>query len=74
MKLIEIIKDKEIIICEESYKKEILKIVNEEHLFLNLKFYSKKEFIEKYYFKIKNEALIYLMVNYHLKIELFYFL
>ncbi len=66
----EFIQDKTIIICEENYKNKILEYLNENNLFQDIKFYSKKSFIENYYYSYSKECLPYLLNKYHLKIDI----
>ncbi len=69
MELEEILKDKTIIICENSYKKYFLKAISERHLLLDIKIFTKDEFLKEYLFSYKEEALYYLTSKYHYKIE-----
>ena len=56
------IQNNTIIICENSYKNAILKEFNLKGLFLNVKFYTKKDFFKEYFFDY-NEKTIYYLVN-----------
>ena len=69
MNLEENIKNNTIIICENSYKQNILKYLNEKHLFLNVKFFTMPKFIEEYLFTYKDEALYYLIKKYNYKVD-----
>ncbi len=61
------IRDNTIIICENAYKNYILKYFSEQNIFLNVKFYSKKEFIQKYLFTYNEKEMYYLRHTYNLK-------
>ncbi len=67
---VEDILDKTIIICNNNYKKKLLKELTKKHLFKDIKFYDKKSFIENYYFSYSKECLPYLINKYHLKIDI----
>ncbi len=66
MKIEEIV-NHTIIICEDSYKKNILTSLAEKHLFLNVKFLRKDEFWQEYFFKTNEKALYYLISHYKMK-------
>lgn len=59
-----------LIICENDYKKNILKKMSDGHLFLNVKFMTKREFFESYLFKVKDEAIYELIKKYGFKIDI----
>lgn len=63
------IKDNSIIICENLYKESLLKKFSKNKLFLNVKFYTKKEFFNNYLFGYKDEALYYLVNKYGYKVD-----
>lgn len=67
MDLKKIIKDKTIIICENSYKEYILKELFKQNLFLDVTFYTKKTFFQEYFFSYNKEALYYVVNKYHVK-------
>lgn len=67
---IENIKDNTLIICENAYKENILKKMSLGHLFLNVKFLTKKEFLEKYLFKVSDEGLYFIVNKYNIKIDI----
>jgi hypothetical protein len=46
MEILKEITDNVIIICENNYKKKLLKELTSQQLFLNVKFFSKKEFLK----------------------------
>ena len=69
MQLLENIQKETIIICEQSYKKALLQELNKKHLFLHLKFFTKIEFIQEYFFSYNEEAISYLISKYHFKID-----
>lgn len=62
--------DNTIIICENSYKKAILNNLTKENVFCNVKFYTKKEFIQEYLFSFDERAVHYLVSKYNLKISI----
>lgn len=64
------IEDNTIIICENNYKKYILKELNKKQLFLNIKFFSKKEFLNEYLFKYNERTLAYLINKYNYKVDI----
>ena len=70
MDILNSIKEKTIIICEDNYKKNILKKMSENHLFLNVKFYTKKNFLEELFFKYDEKTIYYLVSKYNLKVEI----
>ena len=67
---IEDIQDKSIIICENSYKKAILKQMNQKHIFLDVKFYPKQKFWQNYLFTYNENTLSYLITKYNFKISI----
>ena len=69
MKWLNDIQNNTIIICENSYKKYILKFMTKNKLFLNVKFFTKKEFFKEYFFDYHEQALYFLIKKYHFKIE-----
>ncbi len=69
MEILKEIQQKTIIICENSYKEAILEEMNNHHLFLPLKFYTKKEFFQEYLFSFDEKTIYYLMKKYHYKID-----
>lgn len=70
MNILNNIQNKTIIICENDYKNYILKNMSKNHIFLNVKFYSKKEFFNEYLFKYNEETLHYLVNKYNLKVDI----
>ena len=70
MNLINDIQENTIIICNNSYKKYILKMMSKNHIFLNVKFYSKKEFFKEYLFNYNEKTLVFLTQKYNLKIDI----
>ncbi len=62
--------DNTIIICENSYKKAILNNLTNQNIFYNVKFYTKKEFIQEYLFSFDEKAIHYLVSKYNLKISI----
>ena len=69
MKLTDI-KDNTLIICENDYKKYILKYFNDNNLFLNVNFLTKKEFLNNYLFSYDEKTIYYLYKKYNLKIDI----
>ena len=63
------IKDNSIIICENLYKESLLKKFSKNKLFLNVKFYTKKDFFNNYLFGYKDEVLYYLVNKYGYKVD-----
>ena len=70
MDILKSIKDKTIIICNNDYKMNILKMMSINHLFLNVKFYTKKDFLNNYLFNYDERALYYLVYKYNLKVQI----
>jgi len=70
MNLLNDVQENTIIICNNSYKKYILKMMSKNHIFLNVKFYSKKEFFKEYLFNYNEKALVYLIEKYNLKVDI----
>jgi len=64
------IQDNTIIVCENSYKTYLLKEMSKNHIFLNVKFYSKKEFLNEYLFSYDEKAIYYLFNKYKYKVEI----
>ena len=62
--------DGKIVICENDYKNDLLKKLTLNHLFLNVKFFSKKEFIESITYKYDEKAIYYLMKNNNIKVDI----
>ena len=67
---ISLLKDKTIIICNNEYKNKLLKEFTEQKIFKDIKFYTKKSFLEEYYFKYDKKTIPYLINKYHLKIDI----
>ena len=63
------IQNKTIIICEENYKMNILKQLSQSKLFLDVKFFSKKEFFNEYLFKYNEKTISYLVNKYNYKVD-----
>ncbi|MBE6156566.1 MAG: hypothetical protein E7161_02355 [Firmicutes bacterium] len=64
------IQDNTIIICESEYKNYLLKKLTKNHIFLNVKFYSKKEFLKDFLFSYNEKAVYYLVKKYQYKVEI----
>jgi len=67
---IENIQNNTIIVCENNYKKYILKELNKHKCFLNVKFFSKKDFINNYLFRYNEKAISYLVNKYQIKVNI----
>lgn len=63
------IQNNTIIICENKYKNYLLKKMSKNHIFLNVKFYSKREFFKEYLFSYDERAIYYLVNKYNYKVE-----
>ena len=61
------LKDNTIIICENNTKISLLKELT--NSFLNIKFYTKKEFLDNYLFKYDEKTIYYLISKYSYKID-----
>jgi len=70
MNILKDIQDNAIIICDDYYKKYILKNMSQNHIFLNVKFYSKKSFLDEYLFKYDEKTIYYLVNKYNLKVDI----
>ena len=70
MKILNKINDNTIIICENNYKKKLLKEISNQKLFLNIKFFTKKEFFKKYLFSYDEKTIYYLVNKYNSKLEI----
>jgi hypothetical protein len=58
-----------IIVCPNEEKLRILDELSNEDLLYNIKFMTKKEFIDNYYFTYNDEALFYLVKKYDLNLD-----
>lgn len=65
--MFENIKNNSIIICNNDYKKQILKNINK---LINIKFMSMNEFIKSYYFDYDEKTILYVIKNYNTKYEI----
>lgn len=63
------LKDNSLIICPNSEKIFLLEELNKQDQFYNLKFMTKEEFKNNYYFSYDEEALYYLMHKYHYHLD-----
>lgn len=59
----------DIIICNNNTKRKILLDLNDKPM-VNIKFMTKIEFIHNYYFDYNEEAIYYIMNNYHVKYDI----
>ena len=69
MKVLDSIKDDSIVICENDYKNSLLKLISENRLFLNVKFYTKNSFLKEYFFDWDEKTIYYLVDKYKYKVE-----
>jgi len=67
--MIKDIQNNTIIICEENYKKYILKELTKNSLFLNIKIMSKRDFFKEYLFKYNEKTISYLVNKYNYKVD-----
>ena len=58
-----------IIICPQNERINILNKFNEEKELHNIKFMTKKEFIDNYYFKTNEKTIYYLLNKYHYNLD-----
>ncbi len=63
-----IIKDYTIIICEN--KKQVLKMISDNHLFLHVKVFTKKDFFKEYFFNYDERSISYIINKYNIKIDI----
>jgi len=63
------IQNNTIIICENNYKKYILRDLSKNKIFLNVKIITKKEFLDDYLFKYDEKTLSYLINKYNYKVD-----
>ena len=63
------IEDNMLIICPNEEKLKILEKLEKEDKLYNLKFMTKKEYFDNYFFAYKDNALLYLMKKYHYKVD-----
>ncbi|MBQ6841311.1 MAG: PD-(D/E)XK nuclease family protein [Bacilli bacterium] len=68
--MIDKVQDNTIIICELDYRKKLLKELSNQKLFLNVKFFSKKEFFKKYLFSFDEKTILYLVREHNLKVDI----
>lgn len=59
-------------ICPTSIKKEILLQEEENQTLHSMKFYTKKEFLDLYYFSYDEKAVYYMMKKYHYPVDVAY--
>ena len=64
------IQDNTLIICEENFKKNILKKLCQYKLFLRVKIITKKEFFNEYLFKYDKKTVAYLVNKYKFKVAI----
>ena len=65
--MLENIKNNTIIICNSSYKMQILESIKK---LINIKFMSMDEFIKSYYFDYDEKTILYLIKKYNIKYEI----
>ncbi len=64
------IQDYDLIICENSYKMAILDYASSNHLLLNAKIMSKREFFQEYFFKTTTQTISYVVNKYKVKVSI----
>lgn len=64
--MIKDIKNNSIVVTEYDYKTKLLKEINNSSEFVAVKFMTKKEFLNNYYFSYDEKTIYYLMDKYHL--------
>ena len=65
--MIDNVKNNSIIICNNNYKKQILKNIKK---LINIKFMDINEFIKSYYFDYDEKSVLYLIKKYNIKYEI----
>lgn len=65
MKFIDDINEETLVICNDSFKRKILSL----NKLVPIKFMKMEEFIRKYIFDYSEDAILYVMDNYHVKYE-----
>ena len=65
--MIDNVKNNSIIICNNNYKKQILKNIKK---LINIKFMNINEFIKSYYFDYDEKSVLYLIKKYNIKYEI----
>lgn len=68
--MIDILKDNDIVITSNNYKKEILKEISSKRVLMNLKFMTIDEFKIKLFGSYKDSSIYYLMKQYNYKYEI----
>ena len=63
------LEDIDIIICPNDQKKKILNKLSNQNKLFNIKFYTKQEFINNYYYSYNDKSIYYLMNKYNLNID-----
>ncbi len=58
-----------LIICPNEQKSKMLEKLEQENKLYNLKFMTKKEYLDNCFFTYKDNALLYLMKKYHYKVD-----
>lgn len=61
------IENNSIIICNNTYKNQILKNINK---IINIKFFTMDEFIKEYYFNYDEKTILYIIKKYNIKYEI----
>ena len=70
MKILDYIKDDSIIIIPNNIKEKVLLEIDSKDKFMNIKFMSLDEFKSEYYFNYDKEAILYIMDNYNLEVDI----
>ena len=64
------LEDNLIIICEDNYKKKILKELSKTKRLINIKFYNMSSFLKEYLFDYSEETIYYLIDKYKYKVDI----
>ena len=64
------IQDYDLIICEDSFKMAILDYASSNHLLLNAKIMTKREFFQEYFYKTSAKTLSYVVKKYKVKVSI----
>ena len=70
MKILDYIKNDSILIIPNNIKNKLLYEISSMDVFFNIKFMSLDEFKKEYYFNYSSEALLFIMDNYKLEIDI----
>ena len=70
MKILDKINKKTIIVCNNSYKKAILKEMDKRNILFPVKFFTMKEFIDSYYFSYDDLTISYVISKYNVSYDI----